>query len=82
MWLLVCVVSGLAEGLLGKRGLAVLLSDMTLVYVISFLVKGLQSPRGLTVLLAIVTHSVCPFWFSRGIAESERAGCLAFLCGS
>ena len=73
MWLLVYVLSGLVEGLLGKRGLAALLS---------YVAPSVQSPRGLTVLLAGVTHSVCPFWFSRGLAESERAGCLAFLCGS
>ena len=73
MCLLVYVLSGLVESLLAKRGLAALLSDVA---------PSVQSPRGLTLLLAGVTHSVCPFWFSRGLAESGRAGFLAFLCGS
>ena len=62
MWLLVYVLSGLVESLLGKKGQAALLSDAApsvqsprglscfliwlLVYVLSGLVEGLMSQRG------------------------------------
>ena len=52
MWLLVCVVPGLVE--------------------------GLQSWSWLDTLLFDVSHSVCPFCFSGGLAESEMAGWIAF----
>ena len=44
-----------------------------LVCVVSHLVEGLQSRRGLVTLLYDVAPSVCPFWFSRGLAGDERA---------
>ena len=48
-----------------------------LVCVVSDLVEGLQSGRGLVTLLYDVAPSICPFWFSGGLAGDERAGCLA-----
>ena len=40
--------------------------------------ESLQSRRLLAVLLSYVSPSVCPFWFSGGLAELELAGWIAF----
>ena len=43
-------------------------------YDLSGLMEGLQNQRGLAVLLSDLAPSVCPFWLSGGLAESEKAG--------
>ena len=46
-----------------------LLSEVAPSVFLSGLVEGLQSRRGLAVLLSDVAPSVCPFWFSGGLAK-------------
>ena len=63
MWLLVCVLFGLVEGLLGRRGLVVLLLMLFQVGVIAALMEGLLGRRGLVALFSDVAPSVFTFWF-------------------
>ena len=64
--------------MLGRRGLAALLSDGLLVCVLFGLVEGLLGRRGLAALLFDVAYNMCPFCFDEMRTEKERANCLAF----
>ena len=75
MWLLVCVVSGLIEVLLGRRGLAApCFLVWLLVCVYSRLAEGFLGE--------LLVSLLSPFWCGKRLAGEERACYIVVSCDS